>query len=71
LGTAGALAETPLEQRRSGYEYMSRETRAMQDDDATNPGMFWVLEGEGIFQKDCAGCHADLLKGVAARGSSA
>ena len=32
------------EERRSGYEFMSRETRAMQDDDAANPGMFWVLE---------------------------
>jgi L-cysteine S-thiosulfotransferase len=55
------------QERRSGYEYMGRETRAMQDDDATNPGMFWVQEGEGLFKKDCAACHADQLKGVAAR----
>jgi sulfur-oxidizing protein SoxA len=61
------FAEIPPQERRSGYEFMSRETRAMQDDDATNPGMFWVLEGEGLFKKDCAGCHADQLKGVAAR----
>jgi sulfur-oxidizing protein SoxA len=39
----------------------------MQDDDVANPGMFWVQDGEGLFRKDCAGCHADLLKGVAAR----
>jgi sulfur-oxidizing protein SoxA len=52
---------------------MGRETRAMQDDDATNPAMFWVLEGEALFRrkesssgKACADCHADL-KGVAAR----
>jgi sulfur-oxidizing protein SoxA len=61
------FAQIPLAERRSGYEDMGRETRAMQDDDATNPGMFWVLEGEGLFKKDCAGCHADQLKGVAAR----
>jgi sulfur-oxidizing protein SoxA len=62
-----AAAQIPQAERLSGYEFMGRETRAMQDDDATNPGMFWVLEGESLFRKDCAGCHADLLKGVAAR----
>ena len=61
-----AAAESSGE-KRSGYEDMGRETRALQDDDATNPGMFWVQEGEGLFKKDCAGCHADQLKGVAAR----
>ncbi len=61
------VAQIPQAERRSGYEFMGRETRAMQDDDATNPGMFWVLEGESLFRKDCAGCHSDLLKGVAAR----
>jgi L-cysteine S-thiosulfotransferase len=55
------------EERRSGYEFMSRETRAMQDDDAANPGMFWVLDGESLF-KPCAGCHSvEKMKGVAAR----
>jgi hypothetical protein len=32
-----ATAEIPLAERRSGYEFMSRETRAMQDDEATGP----------------------------------
>jgi sulfur-oxidizing protein SoxA len=65
-------AEIPLEERRSGYEGMGRETRAMQDDDATNPGMFWVLEGETLFKKKegsgkaCLDCHS-TLKGAAAR----
>ena len=55
------------EERRSGYEFMSRETRAMQDDDAANPGMFWVLDGESLFQP-CAGCHSvESMKGIAAR----
>ncbi|MEA3194549.1 MAG: L-cysteine S-thiosulfotransferase [Betaproteobacteria bacterium] len=59
-------AEIPLADRRSGYEFMGRETRAMQDDDATNPALLWVLDGEALFKGNCSGCHADL-KGVAAR----
>jgi len=31
--------EIPTSERRSGYDFMSRETRAMQDDDTANPGM--------------------------------
>ena len=74
-GFSAALgaAEIPLAERRSGYEFMGRETRAMQDDEATNPGMLWVLEGEALWQRregalgrSCADCHADF-KGVAAR----
>ena len=70
-------AEIPAGERRSGYEFMSRETRAMQDDDVTNPGMLWVLDGEALWnRKDgaaaraCADCHGDArasMKGVAAR----
>ena len=62
-----ARADIPLEERRSGYETMGRESRAMQDDDATNPAMFWVLEGESLW-KPCAACHAgESMNGVAAR----
>ena len=74
---AGAAAEIPLAERRSGYELMGRETRAMQDDDATNPGMLWVLDGAALWNGKagasglaCAGCHGDArasMKGVAAR----
>ena len=56
---------------------MSRETRAMQDDDTANPGFLWVLEGETLWSRKtgaagraCAGCHGDArasMKGVAAR----
>jgi len=55
--------------RRSGYEFMSRATQAMQDDDTSNPAMLWVLDGEALWQAgkpSCASCHADM-KGVAAR----
>lgn len=65
----------PLAERRSGYEQMSRETRAMQDDDATNPAMLWVLDGEAVWngkagaaRKACADCHGiEKMRGVAAR----
>ena len=53
--------------RRSGYEFMSRETQAIQDDEMANPGMLWVLDGEALWkQYGCGRCHADM-KGVAAR----
>lgn len=80
LFTAVALAasgEIPLSERRSSYEDMSAETKAMQDGDTENPGMLWVLDGEALWQAKegkagiaCAGCHGDAetsMKGVAAR----
>jgi sulfur-oxidizing protein SoxA len=76
--TAAAVAgEIPTAERRSGYDFMGRETRAMQDDDTANPGMLWVLEGAALWTrptgaagKACADCHGDArtsMKGVAAR----
>jgi sulfur-oxidizing protein SoxA len=77
LGTSALAAEIPLSERKSGYDFMGRETRAMQDDDTTNPGMLWVLDGEALWGrkegaagKSCADCHGDArtsMKGVAAR----
>ena len=77
LVAPAVAADVPLSERKSGYEFMSRETRAMQDDDTTNPGMLWVLDGEALWKrkageanKSCADCHADApasMKGVAAR----
>ncbi len=77
LAAAVAAAEIPLPERRSGYELMSREARAMQDEDATNPGMLWVLDGEALWNRKagstgraCLDCHGDArvsMKGVAAR----
>jgi sulfur-oxidizing protein SoxA len=65
------------EERRSGAVFMSAELRAMQDDEAANPGMLSVLDGEALWQrgegpagKSCADCHGDpraSMKGVAAR----
>jgi len=72
LFSSAARADIPLAERRSGYEFMGRETRAMQDDDATNPAMLWVLDGgalwnrkAGAADKACADCHGSM-NGVAA-----
>jgi sulfur-oxidizing protein SoxA len=73
--SATAKAEIPLAERRSGYEFMSRETRAMQDDDATSPAALWLLDGEALWNrkagaagKACADCHGIAgMKGAAAR----
>ncbi len=78
---ASAFAgEIPRADRRSGYDFMSRETRAMQDDDSANPGMLWVLEGRSLWSRKtgtagraCDDCHGDArtsMKGVAARHPS-
>jgi L-cysteine S-thiosulfotransferase len=64
-------AEIPMAERRSGYEFMSRETRAMQDDEITGPAVLTLLDGEALWAKlGCTGCHQDAaasMKGVAAR----
>ena len=63
--------------RKSGYDFMTPETKAMQDDDIVNPATLWVLQGETIWNakagaanRSCADCHGDAaasMKGVAAR----
>lgn len=61
---------------RSGYTYMTDESRAMQVDSFQNPGMIWVEQGAELWAeengkagKSCASCHgvgAESMKGVAA-----
>jgi sulfur-oxidizing protein SoxA len=75
--TLSVRAEIPQAERRSAYEDMSRDNKAMQDDDTANPAMLLVLDGEALWQtkagrarKSCADCHGDAqekMKGVAAR----
>jgi L-cysteine S-thiosulfotransferase len=77
LASAAPAAEPAPAERRSGYEFMSAETRAMQDDDVTNPAVLWLFDGEELWKRKagaagqaCAGCHGDAsagMKGVAAR----
>ncbi|HEX7007655.1 MAG TPA: sulfur oxidation c-type cytochrome SoxA [Alphaproteobacteria bacterium] len=73
---ASARAEGPAAAApRSGYDYLAPETKAMQDDDFSNPGFFWVDRGAALWRetagaagKSCADCHGDArtsMKGVA------
>ena len=64
-----AKAGQPLQQ--SSYELMSAENKAMQDDPSLNPAMFWVGDGEAIWQqklgsqnKSCSTCHGDAKKSM-------
>lgn len=73
---AGA-APPPADARKSGAEFMSASTQAMQRDDTQNPAMLWVSGGETLWNakagkadRSCASCHGDAkvsMRGVAAR----
>ena len=83
LGITGAvggllLAGEPwrysVEDRRSGYTYLSEENQRLQDDDFANPGLLWVERGREVWQQtdgaagvSCARCHGDAatsMRGV-------
>ena len=63
-------------EKRSGYDDAGPETRAMQDDDASNPGFLWVQQGEALWSQrvgsagrssaDCHGAAPGAMRGVAA-----
>ena len=64
-----ANAAQPLQQ--SSYELMSAENKAMQDDPLLNPAMFWVGDGEALWQqklgsqnKSCSTCHGEAKKSM-------
>jgi L-cysteine S-thiosulfotransferase len=62
--------------RRSGFDFMSPQTKAMQQDDSSNPAMLWVSDGEALWnrkvgasERACVSCHANAgtsMLGVAA-----
>ncbi len=70
-------AEIPQAEKKSSYDFMTPETKAMQDELTSNPGMLTVLDGEALWNRKtgaanraCADCHQDAsnsMKGVAAR----
>jgi len=74
---AGAHAAVAGDGRRTGFEDLSPATQAMQRDDAQNPGMLWVSDGEALWSRaaggrgaSCASCHGNAavsMRGVAAR----
>ena len=62
--------------RKSGFDLMQPATQALQKDDAQNPAMLWVKDGQarwlkpdGAAAKSCAHCHGEItgMRGVAAR----
>ena len=66
IAVSTVAAEIAPADRRSGYDLMGRELRAMQDDDTANPGMLWVLEGATLWKRGagaagraCADCHGE------------
>jgi sulfur-oxidizing protein SoxA len=77
LGVLFAAAALAQPARRSGFDDMAPAIQAMQRDDAANPAMLWVAEGEALWRepagasaKACADCHGDArasMRGVAAR----
>jgi L-cysteine S-thiosulfotransferase len=70
-------AQQAKDTRRSGGEFMSPATQAMQKDDTQNPGMLWVKQGEALWNKaegadskSCASCHnaaPNSMRGVATK----
>lgn len=75
---AAALAlAASADDRRSGFDFMTPATQALQRDDALNPAMLWVGGGQaawaqkaGRADKACADCHgaaAQSMRGAAAR----
>lgn len=65
----GCTTTAAVDTRRSGFDDMGASTQAMQRDDAENPGMLWVQDGEQLWSRSCASCHGDVksMRGVAAR----
>jgi sulfur-oxidizing protein SoxA len=72
----GDTAKYIVGNEKSGYVYASPETRAMEDDDFSNPGFLWVERGkalwntpDGTSHKSCESCHGAAetsMKGVGA-----
>ncbi len=76
LTLAGSTLVAAQDTRRSGFDFMSPQTKAMQQDDSINPAMLWVSDGEALWnrkvgasERACASCHANAatsMRGVAA-----
>ena len=72
----GPTPTTSADPRRSGFDAMTAPLHAMQRDDALNPTLRWVGDGQALWnakasaaQQACAACHGDPrtgMRGVAA-----
>jgi sulfur-oxidizing protein SoxA len=74
VGLAWAQAMQRPSPAQSGLAFAGPSVRALQADDFANPGMLWVERGQRLWSeaagpsgRSCAGCHADGLRGAAAR----
>lgn len=76
FGAASVVGQGAPAAPRSGYDFLTPQTQALQDDDFANPGMLWVEAGRALWSevnadgRSCASCHedaAEAMKGVAAR----
>jgi L-cysteine S-thiosulfotransferase len=75
--TQAGATDIPLDERRSGFDFMTPQTQAMQRDDTLNPGLLWIEGGRLLWQQpagenglSCVSCHGDgaaSMRGVAAR----
>jgi L-cysteine S-thiosulfotransferase len=68
-----ANAHAQVDARRSGFDAMSPATQALQRDDAQNPAMLWVKDGEALWNKkvggsdkSCAACHGNASQSMRA-----
>ena len=66
-----AATDAGKQKLQSSYELMSAENKAMQDDPSLNPAMFWVGDGEALWNKpsaqnnkSCASCHGNVQKSM-------
>ena len=75
---SGSDPGLPVSDRKSGRDYMSPATQALQSDDTQNPAMLWVANGEVLWRtapmggngKSCASCHTDAktsMRGAATK----
>ncbi len=66
-----AAQDLSLNQRQSSYDLMTPENKTMQDDPSLNPAMFWVTDGQKLWQEkagnkniSCASCHGEASKSM-------
>ena len=66
-----AASDNGKQALQSSYQLMSAENKAMQDDPSLNPAMFWVGDGQALWDtqvgksnKSCASCHGDPKKSM-------
>jgi len=71
LLVAEELSLYVVEDRRSGYTYLSPENQQLQNDEFANPGQLWVEKGQALWRKtegsahvSCASCHGDAAKSM-------